>query len=77
MIIGANQCGYICKENRCTQAVFECKQCGYKTHADYNAAKNIATYDIENIINKQLAVQSKLHSKKCMEEYIEELGYLD
>ncbi|MDG0949522.1 transposase [Bacillus paranthracis] len=72
-----SQCGYICKENRCTQAVFECKQCGYKTHADYNAAKNIATYDIENIINKQLAVQSKLHSKKCMDEYIEELGYLD
>ncbi|MHA4180253.1 RNA-guided endonuclease TnpB family protein [Bacillus cereus] len=72
-----SQCEYICKENRCTQAVFECKQCGYKTHADYNAAKNISIYDIENIINKQLAVQSKLHSKKCMEEYIEELGYLD
>jgi len=70
-----SQCGYISNENRCTQAVFECKQCEYKTHADYNAAKNISTYDIENIINKQLAVQSRLHSKKYMEDHIEELGY--
>ena len=41
-----SECGYIDKENRPSQAVFECKNpdpevnCKYKDHADTNAAKN-------------------------------------
>lgn len=35
-------CGYVCKENRKTQADFCCQKCGYHSNADFNAAKNIA-----------------------------------
>jgi IS605 OrfB family transposase len=37
-----SQCGHIDPENRKSQSDFVCKQCGYKVHADYNAALNIA-----------------------------------
>jgi putative transposase len=36
-----SKCGYIHKENRKSQAIFECLACGYKDNADVNAAKNI------------------------------------
>lgn len=55
-------CGYISKENRDAekdQAKFECVSCETKMNADWNAAKNIATPDIENIIKKQLEKQEK------------------
>ena len=32
-------CGYVDKNNRKSQAKFECKFCGNKSHADVNAAK--------------------------------------
>lgn len=47
-------CGYIEQENRPTQSQFECVSCGYKTNADYNAAKNIATKDIDKIIKESI-----------------------
>jgi putative transposase len=47
-------CGHIAEGNRKSQADFECTACGYKTHADYNAARNIATPGIEEIIAKEL-----------------------
>jgi putative transposase len=34
-------CGHIARSNRQRQAQFSCKKCGYTTHADFNAAKNI------------------------------------
>ncbi len=34
-------CGYTDPSNRTTQERFECGDCGYRNHADYNAAKNI------------------------------------
>jgi len=34
-------CGYVAKENRKTQAQFECVECGYSENADLNAARNI------------------------------------
>ena len=34
-------CGYIAKENRQTQAVFECVACGYENNADVVGAINI------------------------------------
>jgi IS605 OrfB family transposase len=38
-------------------ARFECLQCGYKAHADYNAARNLATLDIARLIARQCKVQ--------------------
>lgn len=35
-------CGYCDKHNRKSQAVFECKQCGFSCNADENASANIA-----------------------------------
>ena len=35
------ECKHIAKENRQTQAKFECVQCSHKANADVNAAKNI------------------------------------
>ena len=35
------ECKYIAKENRRTQAKFECVKCGYIANADVNAARNI------------------------------------
>lgn len=39
-----NKCGYTAKENRESQAVFVCKNCGHKDNADNNAALNIRDY---------------------------------
>ena len=36
-----HQCGHVAKENRDSQAVFRCVECGYQTNADVNAAMNI------------------------------------
>ena len=38
-----SQCGHTARENRRSQAEFECLSCGHKGHADVNAAKNILT----------------------------------
>ncbi len=35
------ECGHCEKDNRPTQASFQCKVCGHKDHADRNAARNI------------------------------------
>lgn len=37
-----SKCGYIDKENRETQEIFICKNCGFKLNADHNAAINIS-----------------------------------
>ncbi len=34
-------CGHAAKENRVTQAVFACRRCGHRAHADEHAARNI------------------------------------
>ena len=36
-----HQCGHVAKENRDSQAVFRCVECGYEANADVNAAMNI------------------------------------
>ncbi|MDQ0417941.1 IS605 OrfB family transposase [Croceifilum oryzae] len=47
-----SQCGNIDSENRVNQADFLCTACGFKALADYNAARNISTRNIEKIIDK-------------------------
>ena len=49
-----SECGYIDKENRPEQKVFKCLKCGYEANADFNAARNISTPDIDKIIEKDL-----------------------
>jgi putative transposase len=36
-------CGFVDKRNRRSQAEFSCLRCGYESHADTNAARNLAT----------------------------------
>lgn len=57
-----SKCGFIDKENRPQQNKFKCVNCDYETHADYNAARNISTQDIEKIIVEQLKSQDKAYS---------------
>lgn len=55
-------CGYIDAGNRLTQAEFKCLNCGYEENADYNAARNIATKDIEKLIALQCEAQAHSES---------------
>ena len=43
------ECGHIAKENRRSQSEFQCVQCGHTTHADKNAALNIAYWAAVNL----------------------------
>ena len=52
-----SNCGHIAEGNRKTQSEFQCAVCGYKTNADYNAARNIALPDIEDRIKQTLKQQ--------------------
>jgi IS605 OrfB family transposase len=42
-----NACGWVDKQNRRSQAVFECGRCRFVGHADHNAAINIASRGVE------------------------------
>ncbi|MBT1162576.1 RNA-guided endonuclease TnpB family protein [Bifidobacterium sp. SO1] len=44
-------CGYVCKENRESQAVFSCKHCKWSGNADVNAALNILHDGKETLLN--------------------------
>ncbi|ANF83304.1 hypothetical protein A3K93_13780 (plasmid) [Acinetobacter sp. NCu2D-2] len=36
-----SSCGHVAKENRLTQANFNCIECGFSENADINASRNI------------------------------------
>ena len=58
-----NKCGYIHKDNRPDQETFECVNCGHKSLADFNASRNIAMENIEEIILEQVEVQKQCEEK--------------
>lgn len=43
------RCGHVARESRESQAVFSCVACGYKDHADLNAAANILARGIASL----------------------------
>lgn len=49
-----SKCGCISAENRKTQANFKCVECGFTENADYNASQNIATKNIDKIIDEYM-----------------------
>lgn len=56
-------CGHIDENNRKTQAEFQCLCCGKKTNADWNAARNIATRDIDLIISEEMKAREEAKKK--------------
>lgn len=74
-----NECGYIDSKNRPKeekgQAYFKCLKCNHEANADYNAAKNISTPNIDTIIKEyckenNIPYKSKKDKKK-KEELVE------
>ena len=58
------ECKYVAKENRQSQAKFECVECGHSNNADINAARNIlsaghAVLSVEERCNKDLPLKQK------------------
>lgn len=54
-----SKCGHIDPANRTTQAKFRCTRCGFEANADYNASLNLATPNIEKIIQKEKEKRAK------------------
>jgi transposase len=54
-----SQCGHCDKANRKSQAEFSCQRCGYSTHADYNAARNIAQLGERAAVNQPIVSPRK------------------
>jgi transposase len=50
-----SECRHVAKENRKSQAVFQCVSCGYTDHADVNAARNIEQLALEQIARECIA----------------------
>ena len=50
-------CGCIEDENRPSQEVFECIECGHKDNADFNAAKNIRNRVLVTVLRESLLKQ--------------------
>jgi IS605 OrfB family transposase len=55
-----SKCGYIHKDNR-KKEKFKCLNCGFEAYADYNAARNIATPNIEKIIEDTIKNNPELN----------------
>ena len=53
---GCSVCGHIAKENRESQAIFICKNCGHTENADINAAKNILGNYLKSTGGAELAL---------------------
>lgn len=52
------RCGHCAKDNRESQAVFHCKQCGHTANAGLNAAANILAKAVANGTEGDISIQS-------------------
>jgi putative transposase len=62
-----SECGHIAHENRDIkrdQAKFHCVMCGYEVNADFNAARNIAIPNIEEIIKEKCKTLGLAYDKE-------------
>ena len=69
-------CGCIEDENRPSQEVFECVECGYKDNADFNAAKNIRNRVLVTVLRDKLLKQmgnGAFEPKKLKRERVKEV----
>ena len=57
-----SRCGYRAKENRESQAVFECKRCHMSMNADLNAARNILKRGLSHLIGLDEAEHARTES---------------
>ena len=57
-----SKCGYRAKENRESQAVFECKRCHVRMNADLNAASNILERGLSHLIGLDEAEHAETES---------------
>lgn len=55
-------CGHIDSENRKNQEEFECVECGYKSNADLNAARNIRQRVVSTVLRDELLKKSNVNS---------------
>jgi transposase len=65
------QCGLVDKDNRASRSMFVCLACGYKAHADLNAAREIRVLGItENRVPRSpdLAQQDQRNSRYAITE---------
>ena len=69
-------CGCIEDENRPTQEIFECIECGHKDNADFNAAKNIRNRVLVTVLRDTLLKQldnGAFEPKKLKREKVKEV----
>ncbi len=67
-----NSCGYVAKNNRTTQAKFECKSCHKKKHADVVGARN-NYYFSENPTLYPVHLHKETILRRLVMEYLERL----
>lgn len=69
------KCGNISKNNRTTQELFECSECGHKNNADLNSATNIFNRFHEDVLRDKLLFKNKngiYEPKKLRKETIKQ-----
>ncbi len=54
-----SRCGHTHPDNRLSQAMFECLDCGFTENADVNAARVVKTRGIQKLIDGEITVKEK------------------
>lgn len=56
-----NECGHVSRENRESQAVFRCEECGHAENADINAARNVLDIGLGQSPGRGGSVRPEMH----------------